>query len=463
MKHIYNHPQFLQQLSPYVEKQRWYRNKPQKIKQLQIEDVISISSKSFIFICSVYPQKKIYIIPLEITAAKKQNQCIFVCEETGHFIYEGCQSELFCGDLWNVIIGKKIPSAKGHLCINRLSQIDAPKNIDFLLQQGEQSNTNIVFNQKWLLKIFRQPEYGINPDLEINLYLSKNNFQHAPKTIASLCYQSEEGYSLDLGILQDFIFDACDGWEYAISLANNYLSDQTSMDSAMCFAELIGKRTAELHMALVGEDDFSCEKMTKNDSSKLFKNFSFVLDEVCELLQNKSFLYVEDEIKTFLKYKKLLLEKMAFFLDLGMKIRCHGDYHLGQLLKIKDDIIILDFEGEPMRSLAERRQRHSPFKDVAGMMRSFHYAIFKVAMDKEIENLNNAKLWAEEISFSFLNSYLNVAKKEIFLPDPKQQQNLLQLFLIDKALYELKYELTNRPSWVHIPLYGILSLLKDIS
>ena len=155
-----------------------------------------------------------------------------------------------------------------------------------------------------------------------------------------------------------------------------------------------------------------------------------------------------------------------------LKIRCHGDYHLGQLLITQKDLYIIDFEGEPMRSIQERRQKNSPLRDVAGMIRSFHYAscsyLFNptkqknISPDETLKIEQNAHYWYQQISSTFLKTYLNYSQKSSFLPHNKKIISiLLNIYLLEKAIYELSYELNNRPTWVEIPIKGLLEILKQ--
>jgi maltose alpha-D-glucosyltransferase / alpha-amylase len=148
----------------------------------------------------------------------------------------------------------------------------------------------------------------------------------------------------------------------------------------------------------------------------------------------------------------------------GLRIRCHGDYHLGQVLVSEGDVIILDFEGEPARPLAERRARSSPLRDVAGMLRSFAYAaltglnVATLARPKDRERLEPwANLWETWVSAAFMRAYLAAVRDLPLLPVGTDLETLLQMFVIDKTFYELGYELNNRPEWVHIPLSGLLA------
>jgi maltose alpha-D-glucosyltransferase/alpha-amylase len=162
-------------------------------------------------------------------------------------------------------------------------------------------------------------------------------------------------------------------------------------------------------------------------------------------------------------------ESLAEIQTTATRIRCHGDYHLGQVLKTGDDFILIDFEGEPLRPLPERREKQSPLKDVAGMLRSFSYAVHNALLsytqeqDDQLRRLDPwARFWDQWVSSAFFRSYLETARGASFLPtETRDLEILLEAFLLDKAFYELDYELNNRPAWIRIPLQGILAFLGD--
>jgi maltose alpha-D-glucosyltransferase/alpha-amylase len=243
-------------------------------------------------------------------------------------------------------------------------------------------------------------------------------------------------------------------------------------------AATLGKRTAELHLALASASDdpaFAPEPMTAFDrnqiSSELREHAVRVFDQLKENLASLPDEIV-DQAGLMLSHRRQVLERLRKIEDTNdgtMKIRIHGDYHLGQVLVVDNDYFILDFEGEPARSLAERRAKRPALKDVAGMLRSYSYAAYGGLLNytarrsAEYEKLEPwAELWERWVCSIFLSGYCTTAAGAPFLPvDPSQFRQLLDVFLLDKALYELRYEMNNRPGWVRIPLRGMLSLLQQ--
>jgi maltose alpha-D-glucosyltransferase/alpha-amylase len=239
-------------------------------------------------------------------------------------------------------------------------------------------------------------------------------------------------------------------------------------------AEILGRRTGELHVTLAdGRDDpaFAPEPMTKEDlkttvqvmrrQAELHLN---VLEAVLPRLDGRA----HDEARRVLEERDALLQQFDELHGItaaSLRIRCHGDYHLGQILVTEGDVMILDFEGEPARPLAERREKSSPLRDVAGMLRSFSYAAMTAitagteTRPEDAKRLTPwAELWEQWVSATFLRAYLAATRDAAFLPPAPDRDVLLRAFMLDKALYEMAYELTSRPTWVHVPLAGVLQL-----
>jgi maltose alpha-D-glucosyltransferase / alpha-amylase len=243
-------------------------------------------------------------------------------------------------------------------------------------------------------------------------------------------------------------------------------------------AALLGRRTAEMHLALATPTDdpaFIAEPFTKDDlsgdASRIEAQLSLSLEalkrgmsHLAELTGDHAALVLSRRIELFSRARAIVSATAS---DSGQRIRIHGDYHLGQVLRSRGDYVILDFEGEPARTLAERRAKQSPLKDVAGMLRSFSYAAyaglnaFAQRRPDDAKNLEPwARLWQNAVSTAFLRAYrLSIdATNPNLIPRPAQAQLFLNAYLLEKALYELLYELDNRPAWVRIPLAGILAL-----
>jgi maltose alpha-D-glucosyltransferase/alpha-amylase len=241
---------------------------------------------------------------------------------------------------------------------------------------------------------------------------------------------------------------------------------------------LLGKRTAELHLALasnVDDPNFAPEPFSVLDQRSIYQSMQIVAGRNLQLLKKNLELLPDEEIRkaaeAILQHEKDLMDRYGAILKKklsAMKIRIHGDYHLGQVLYTGNDFVIIDFEGEPAKALSERRLKRSPFRDVAGMIRSFHYAVYtgllkKAAIREEDIPLLRpwADLWYKYVAGAFLRSYLESAGDAPFMPKDRQESDiLLRTFLLEKAIYELGYELNNRPDWLVIPLGGIKQLLE---
>lgn len=246
---------------------------------------------------------------------------------------------------------------------------------------------------------------------------------------------------------------------------------------ALEMASLLGKRTGQMHCVLSSSDvrEFAPEPFSLLYQRSIYQSMQSLTKRVFQLLQRNLKTMDEDiraEAEEVLSLQKNILTEMKAIykkkLSAG-KIRIHGDYHLGQVLFTGKDFVILDFEGEPARTLGERRLKRSPMKDVAGMLRSFHYvaytALFRGASlrPEDWPVLEEwADLWRRCLSGSFLAGYLGTVSKAGFLPeDPEELETMLRVFLLEKAIYELGYELNNRPDWVMIPLRGIKDLMVE--
>ena len=240
---------------------------------------------------------------------------------------------------------------------------------------------------------------------------------------------------------------------------------------------LLGKRTGELHLALASrpeEPDFAPEPFSMFYQRSVFQSMGALLRRVLQTLktsigtlpkslQEEALLILRSEAKILHSLQKFIGRKFS-----AMRIRIHGDYHLGQVLYTGKDFMIIDFEGEPAREITERRLKHSPFKDVAGMVRSFHYAAHNALFRESsvrpedtalLEPWSN--LWYRQVSGIFLRSYLDTVRNTPFVPsDQKEVEIMLKAYLLEKAVYELGYELNNRPEWVITPLRGIRDLME---
>jgi maltose alpha-D-glucosyltransferase/alpha-amylase len=345
------------------------------------------------------------------------------------------------------------------------------------------SNSLVFFGRRLLLKLFRRLEVGINPDFEIGRFLTERQpFDRVPKVAGTLEYHRPGTGPTTLALLQARVENQGDGWEYTLGeLGRTFAraSGPAALEAATGYrhaAATLGRRTAELHLALAADTDdpaFAPEPLTEGDLEALREDIRVQGRQALAALRDNLDRLPADVAAG----ARRLLQEGPGVLDhletgsaqaSGRKIRCHGDYHLGQVLWVDNDFVILDFEGEPTRSVEERRAKQSPLKDVAGMLRSFHYAayagLFAFAQDDPAGFARlepEAELWQQRASAAFLDAYRTTAGDAAFLPaDPGRFAALLDAFMLGKAFYELVYELNSRPDWVRIPLHGILGLLE---
>ena len=375
---------------------------------------------------------------------------------------------------------------------------------------AEQSNTSILYGNKLILKLFRRLQPGENPDVEIGRFLTETaKFPNIAPFLGEISITPQSNEKATIAMLQGLVVNQGDGWQWfldqlnsylaavdpfpapPVSPAPNFLRDGAHHDlvirnarAAIEAAATLGRRTAEMHLALgtpTEDPAFAAEPLTREDLHSDATRIERQLHSTLETLRAKLTTIQDDQISDA---AALLLSKRSVWLararsiqalpSEGRRIRIHGDYHLGQTLRIESndhnhgDFVLLDFEGEPARPLSERRQKQSPLKDVAGMVRSFSYAAYAglfhfLESTPSAKDQNNttawAQLWQNALSAEFLRAYRqSIAANPSLLPSTEQAQTLLDAYLLEKALYELLYELNNRVSWLRIPLAGILAL-----
>ncbi|MDO9110669.1 MAG: putative maltokinase, partial [Desulfatirhabdiaceae bacterium] len=372
------------------------------------------------------------------------------------------------------------------------------------IMRAEQSNTSIRFGDQLILKLIRKLSPGVNPDFEIGCLLTEKRFPHCAPTDGVIELRLNQEEPMTMAILQGFVTNRGDAWSYTLDQLDHYfeaaagqlltalpapipvdLLDSAPSDEAVGLigdylesARLLGRRTAEMHMCLASEQslpEFKPEAFSKLYQRALYQSMRTQAGKVLPLLRRQFnrlpeglrplAVYVMEHEKDFMNHFKELLDSKIS----AMRIRCHGDYHLGQVLFTGSDFTIIDFEGEPASPITERRIKRSALRDVAGMLRSFHYAAYASLLRRQEsgilpETVTELEHWAEYwqrwVSAEFLKSYLQESSGGRFIPDSRDELRiLLGALLMEKAVYELSYELNNRPDWVGIPLRGIRQLL----
>jgi len=383
------------------------------------------------------------------------------------------------------------------------------------LLESQHNKTPIVYGSSFMIQLYRRLEVGINPNLEIGRFLTHKATQdlaladHIPLTLGSLDYQGKNSQSYTVGVLQKVVPDPIDAWSYTLDNLRSYYEQITVKQQILSdieipslsvkaileteiselayeliglylgSVELLGQRTAEVHKALSDSDnpDFAPEPFTSFYQRSIYQYKRNLAGQVLlDLKKAMPQLSPEDKqlAQTVINRQEQLMLRLSSVLDqkiTAMRIRCHGDYHLENVLYTGKDFTIINFEGEPQRPLSERRMKRSPLRDVAGMVQSFYYAA-AVALREEIQNgtirPENVMLmeqwgqyWYSWTSATFLKSYLAHSRSESFIPKTAEEtQILLDAYMLEKAVYEVNYELNNRPELLEIPLSRILQLVE---
>ncbi|HLY93216.1 MAG TPA: phosphotransferase [Gaiellaceae bacterium] len=316
---------------------------------------------------------------------------------------------------------------------------------------AEQSNTSVVFDDELILKVFRRLEPGLNPELEMLRFLTQHGFSNIAALGGWYAY-SGGPLGATLGILQEFVRGGLDGWELAL--------DELSSDPDRFLGRLhrLGEVTGELHTVLGSDSDdpaFCPETPSVESLGLLTATVDEEIERVfLDLPQDEEAL---EPIAGRGEEVRDQLRQLTHAGSTGKIIRTHGDYHLGQTMWADDDWVILDFEGEPARPLAERRLKRSPLRDVAGMLRSFAYAASAVQFLRGIEPPDD---WEEQAREEFLDGYLQTVDSALIPSGQAGLERLLAVYELEKAVYELRYEVDNRPDWVTIPVTGIQRLIE---
>ncbi|HSL04931.1 MAG TPA: putative maltokinase [Nitrospiraceae bacterium] len=522
-------------LPDVLKARRWFAGKARAILSVRIIESVPIPDQSsavvllFIRVEYVDGAPEMYTLPLTAAFGEQAAQIqqrlpdtivaplkvrIEDREQTG-VLYDALWSPDFSRMLLSAIgRGGRFTGETGTLIASPTqvyaALISGEASLDPAVLKAEQSNTSVSYGDRVLLKVYRRVESGINPDVEIGRILTNMNFPHSPPLAGSLEYVRANGETMTVAILQGFVHNQGNAWDYTLEAFDQYMercrAQPTGQEHALTFAgpfpettqgaiptfarELIGpyldsasrlgQRTAELHVALAnaqGNPDFMPEPFSMEYRQSRYESICRLVSQTYSLLKrrlNALSAVTEPEARWVLSNEPRMQNRFRAFLELetsALRIRCHGDYHLGQVLWTGRDFLISDFEGEPARSLSERRMKHSPILDVAGMLRSFNYAPYATllrqqpdwfAADTRARFEPWIRFWHSWVSVAFLKAYLGIAERASFWPGTQAEFHvLLDAHLLEKAVYEIGYELNNRPDWVRIPVRGVLDILVD--
>ncbi len=436
-----------QALIDYVTRQRWYGAKSRTVAHAGVLESVVLRTTE--------PQLALALVELRYeTGAHDIYQLIYELRD-GALGLDGLAEEpQLARELVSAMrTGLTLPGAEGSVEFAAIEGFAAiGRELTSVRPVGsEQSNTSVVFDEDLILKIFRRLEPGINPELEMLRFLTEHGFENIPPLGGWYAY-SGGPLSATLGLLQSFVADGVDGWALALDEVGS--APERLLDRL----QRLGEVTGRMHTVLGSEqnDPAFCPETPSVEALSLLT--ATVDEEIARL-----FLSLPDDderLEPIAGRGEEVREHLRMLSSVGSSgriIRTHGDYHLGQTLLSGDDWVIIDFEGEPARSLVERRRKRSPLRDVAGMLRSFAYAATAVALDRGGEP---AEDWEERARVRFLDAYLETVDPALLPSGQPAIERLLTVFELEKAVYELRYELDNRPDWVRIPVAGIQRLME---
>lgn len=497
-------------LPDYLRRQRWFGGKARQIEAVRLAGAGELSaaggSQSFLALFEVRfadGGHDLYFLPLGIAAGEPAER---IAAELPAWVlarlrgpagtavlHDALADDATCTALLAAVgQGREFAMSHGRMVCRPTAAFaqlrgDPGRPLPVVRAPAASSNTLIEYDRRLLLKLFRRLTAGINPDDEIGRFLTeKTSFTRVPRLAGAVELHRPGAEPVTLAILQELVIHQADGWRHALAeLARYYervtvpippVPERETVGPYLHAAATLGRRTGELHLALVSDPHdpaFAPEPWSAADRDALQEEIRAQHRQAVDAL-TASLGRLPEAVAP--DARRLLAEGPAALARLtatpaaggGQNIRVHGDYHLGQVLWVENDYVILDFEGEPMRPIAERRAKQSPLKDVAGMLRSYHYAayagLFAFTRDRPADVIRLgpwAELWQREASASFLGAYRTVVGASAILPQNSTAfAGLLGGFMLAKAFYELAYELNNRPDWARIPLRGILALLK---
>ncbi|MFZ2282010.1 MAG: hypothetical protein WAW39_29705 [Prosthecobacter sp.] len=448
----------------YLRGCRWFGGKAQTLRGVQIMESLSVRDAGrMILLQADYDgaSSEAYLLPMRLA---EEDAGLVDALEDGHF--RAALLEIIVGEQRLCCGSGELVGICGEVFKTQLKEMTQPLPSQVL--KVEQSNSSILYDERFFLKLYRWPELGVNPDVELLRFLSgEGRFGNVPGYCGVIEYRAPGAEPRVLGLLVTNVPNECTAWTSTLhSLAHKHEADEIMGGSDLERVRLLGVRTAQMHLALAAETedaDFVPEAFTAAYRVALCRSMAEGIRNMMQLLEQKAHALpdgIRDEVVDLLRREPEILQRYSRLMDgqvNAMRIRIHGDYHLGQVLDTGDDFIIIDFEGEPARPLNERRIKHSPLRDVAGMLRSFDYAAH-TAMAQRTSRLEE---WTEGVSREFLNAYLTTAEGASFLPgNGEELRMLLEVCLLEKAVYEVCYELNNRPDWAAIPLRGILRILE---
>ena len=453
-------------LAQYLARQRWFAAKTRGIGALAVRDWATLDPDGPLVLLLLDVDGDRYHVP--VTVAPDAAPSGVMTRLDGAVVVDAHDDPRFARRVLAAIeAGRRLDGRTGRFAFHPTPGWAFPPDPDALPARrhaGEQSNTSVILGGGLVLKTLRRPQPGLNPDLEITRFLTtRTPFRHVPRLAGWVEYEGADGPAT-LAVLQEFVANAGDGWKHVLSGLRERLAASSgpgAPDPLVEDVRRLGAITGGLHAALASDDtdpDFAPEPITPADVARWATDIRRDLQSAGVSGLPGDGLALADPVARTLRSLEALVGTV--------KIRSHGDYHLGQVLRTGDGFAIIDFEGEPARPLAERRTKQSALRDVAGMLRSLDYAAHAVAFGLPAAEREPALVgltaWETLARRAFLQGYRSIAGASPVALIPPAEHALIEAcgaFELEKACYELRYERDNRPDWVAIPLAGIRRIL----
>ncbi len=496
-------------LPRFLQAQRWYAGKGEAVRKVGLADHTEWSDGRHAWLVALFrveaeaTEPAMYFVPLSLVWENGDDERVRSLTRGAiarvrqqarvGWLADAFGDEAFCRAVVEAIgAARELPCGGGVIRFRPTgafprTALPLPPHIPVRQPSAQSSNTTVAIGEQFFLKACRRLRAGVNAELEVGRFLTEvARFAHTVPVLGWAEFAAADT-TMTLALLQGYVENQGDGWSYTLDYLQRFLAErrvaQPNAETAgvhggyLKLIETLGRRTGELHVALgvrAGDPAFEPEPIEPADLARWTQTVKDEAAAALDLLQARRNALpeaVQAEADLILGRRQVLLnriEQAAPASLVAVKTRFHGDYHLGQVLLVHNDFVITDFEGEPARAPQERRRKHSPLKDVAGMVRSFNYAAYAALLHATAERPEDfpafeplVQQWEAEARRTFLEAYVRTTRGAGLYGAWKEMRGLLRLLLFEKAFYELRYELNNRPEWVRIPLRGLLQLAGE--
>lgn len=481
------------QLLDFLKRCRWFAGKARQVSYCAVSQQIPFGDAAIWIVEVGYAEGDTEQYQLPVATVTEMpgfsTEQTLIMETEGGYLVDAIYTESFRKALYTHIYKEEaIGEDASNVDFSRgkgLDAEDAPEHITTRVLQVDSSNSALVFGEKYFFKLYRKLFRETNPEVELVEFITEHsNFTQIPAFCGSMTWKRLGQPDITLGMMQRMVEADKDNWvrtgdylnDFLYAVPNRVFSVQEDVFERV---GLLGKRTGEMHRALYNpraSSAFSPEPFTDDYREFLRLRLGHLLETRYTLLIDK-YLTLDEPTKAlawkFMEARELIDEFSEELLSQPLdsqRIRIHGDYHLGQVLNVHNDFIVIDFEGEPEASISDRKIKHSPLKDVAGMVRSYHYAVSsKVFNSVETEHVDTDRLlkvtdrWYKLMKDTYLEGYMEaIGWPHPLFKDQNEINSLMLYYLLEKAVYELGYELSYRPDWVKIPLKGIVDVIREV-